>query len=111
MTRGETLLPAIGRRSGVLAAGYDRDMTPCRINVHVQPRAKREEVVALEDGGLRVRVSAPAADGQANDAVVALLAKRLRVPKGSVAIVSGLRSRNKVIEASLTCEELRERLL
>ena len=55
-----------------------------------------------------VRVTAAPEGGKANDAVVALLAKRLRVPKRSVRIVRGHKSRNKQIriEGTLSYQDL-----
>jgi uncharacterized protein len=53
--------------------------------------------VAVRHGKLIVRAAAPALDGRANRAVCRLLAKRLGVPTSSVAILRGLRSRDKVI--------------
>ena len=80
------------------------------INVKVQPRAKRNEV-KVEGGRLRVRVTAPPEGGKANEAVVALLAKNLGVPKGSVAIVRGHRSRDKVVDVDgFTVDEALSRL-
>ena len=46
---------------------------------------------------MRARVTAPPVDGGANEALVALLAKALRVGRGSVSIVRGRSSRNKVV--------------
>jgi uncharacterized protein len=43
-------------------------------------------------------VAAPVVEGRANEALCRLLANRLRVPRSSVAIVRGHRSRHKVIE-------------
>ena len=47
---------------------------------------------------LRVRVQESPVDGQANRALIKLLADRLGVPISAVRIVSGLKSRNKVVE-------------
>ena len=47
---------------------------------------------------LRVRVCESPVDGQANRALIKLLADRLGVPIGAVRIASGLKSRNKVVE-------------
>ena len=41
-----------------------------RFRVKVQARARREEIVGVHDGALRVRVTAPPLEGRANRAVV-----------------------------------------
>ena len=64
----------------------------------VHPRASRNAIKVdgkPPDVKIIVRVTAPPEGGKANDAVVALLAKRLRVPKGSVRIVRGHKSKDK----------------
>ncbi|MCA9847521.1 MAG: DUF167 domain-containing protein, partial [Dehalococcoidia bacterium] len=60
-----------------------------RITIRLSPRASREEIAGERDGAVLVRVTAPPVDGAANEALVKLLAKTLRVPKSAVAIVSG----------------------
>ena len=65
--------------------------------VRVQPRARRDEVVALRDGVLVVRVTAPAIDGRANKALCRFIADRLGVRASAVAVVRGERSRDKVL--------------
>jgi uncharacterized protein (TIGR00251 family) len=69
-----------------------------RIPLRVQPSARTNELVGLRDGVLIVRVSAPAIEGRANESARRLVANRLRLPKSSVRIVRGHRSRDKVIE-------------
>ena len=71
-----------------------------RFRVKVQARARREEVAGAHAGSLRLRVTAPALEGRANDAVRALLAGELRVPRSSIKIVSGERSPQKVVEVA-----------
>jgi uncharacterized protein (TIGR00251 family) len=51
----------------------------------------------MHDGRLVVRVTAPPAEGKANEAVRRLIAKRLGVAKSRVTIVRGARSRDKTI--------------
>ena len=51
----------------------------------------------MSEGVLRARVSAPAVDGAANQALIRLLADELGVPKRSVRLVAGAASRTKLI--------------
>jgi uncharacterized protein (TIGR00251 family) len=79
--------------------------------VRVQPRASRNEVAGERNGRIVIRVTAPPADGRANDAVVALLAKRLGAPKSSVTIVAGRSARNKRVRIDgLTTIDAMQRL-
>ncbi len=77
--------------------------------VRVQPRASRTELAGERDGRLLIRVTAPPADGKANAAVRALLAKRLRVPRGSIRIAAGQTGRDKriTVDGLTTAEALR----
>jgi uncharacterized protein len=68
-----------------------------RIAVRVQPRARRDEIAAVRDGVLLIRVSAPALEGRANRAACRLLADRLGVAPTQVTIVRGEHHRDKVI--------------
>ena len=61
------------------------------------PRAGRSGFGALRDGALLVRLAAAPVDGAANDELIALLARALRIPKRDITIVSGERSRSKRI--------------
>jgi hypothetical protein len=67
------------------------------LNVIVQPRASRNEIVGEQDGALKVRLAAPPVDDAANAELIALLARRLGVRKRDVEILSGARSRRKVV--------------
>ena len=58
--------------------------------MRVTPRSSRDAIEGVDEAGeLRVRVTAPPADGAANAAVARLLAKELGVPKGAVTIAAG----------------------
>ena len=69
-----------------------------RIIVTVIPRARRPYVEPLEDGGLRVAVTAPPHEGRANAAVIAALAEHFHIPRSRVRILRGGTSRRKVVE-------------
>ena len=73
-------------------------MSPsCLLSVHVIPRAKKHAVSGRRGETLVVRLAAPPVDGEANDALVRLLADWLDVPRRQVTLVRGDRSREKVI--------------
>jgi hypothetical protein len=81
------------------------------LTVRVEPRAPRSEVAGWRGSALRVRVTAPPADGEANRAVAALLARTFGVALSSVELVKGARSRDKVFRVSqLSVDDLRARL-
>jgi uncharacterized protein (TIGR00251 family) len=65
------------------------------IRIRVIPRARRTELAGVRSGELLVRLNAPPVDGAANEELVTFLAALLGVPRRSVTVVSGARSRHK----------------
>ena len=81
------------------------------LEIHLQPGARSNEVVSLRDGVLRVRVTAPPLKGQANSALLTLVAELLAIPKNNIAITRVYASRHKVITIhGLSPENLTEKL-
>jgi uncharacterized protein len=66
-------------------------------DVLVTPRASRERIGPLVGERLKIAVTAPPVEGEANAAVVAALARALGVPRASVSIVRGDGSRRKTV--------------
>lgn len=54
----------------------------------------------MEAGRLRIRLTAPPVDGEANTACIALVAKLFHVRKAQIKIVNGSTSRDKLISVS-----------
>lgn len=82
-----------------------------RVRLRVSPGASSTEIVGRHGDGWKVRVTAAAERGRANDAVVRLLAETLRVPRDTVTVVAGRASRDKVVEISgLDAVAVRRRL-
>lgn len=83
-----------------------------RITVRVQPNAKRNEVVRLEeDGILRIKIAATPVKGKANAALLAFLSDILGVNKSHLLIEKGATSRMKVIAIEgLSFDEVRKRI-
>jgi uncharacterized protein len=68
------------------------------LQLHVQPGASRSEFAGRHGERIKVRLAARAIDGKANEALIAFLSHHFNVPKRSVRILSGLKSRQKKVE-------------
>jgi len=85
--------------------------TGLEVPLHVQVRARRDEIAGVHNGALRLRISAPPVDDAANRAIVAFFASLLAIPKSRLQIVSGQKSRDKVLRIEgMTLDELRSRI-
>ena len=75
--------------------------------VRVQPRAARNQVAGLYADALKLRLTAPPVDGEANEACRSFLAGLLKVPRSQVEIVSGHTGRSKMIKVlGISAEKL-----
>ena len=70
-----------------------------KIQVKVKPNSKTDEV-SQEGDSFIIKVKEPPKQGKANQAVIKLVAEHFGVPHSQVRILSGFRSRNKVIEVA-----------
>jgi len=79
--------------------------------VRVQPRTARTAITGMMGDVVKLSLSAPPVDGKANVAVVEFLSEVFSVPRSAVQVVTGERSRNKVVRiAGRTAAELQQRL-
>lgn len=84
----------------------------CAVQVRVVPRAGRTGIAGERDGALLVRLAAAPVDGEANAALVAWLAGRLRLPRRAVRLAAGERARDKRLEIDgLSAAETARRLV
>ena len=67
------------------------------LSCHVQPGAKRTAVAGVYGTALKISLAAPPVDGKANKELCVFLAKKLKLPKSAVTLVSGQTSRDKVV--------------
>jgi uncharacterized protein len=65
------------------------------VEVHVQPRAGRRGLTGRHGDAVRIRVTAPPAEGRANEETARVLADALDVAPGAVTLIHGARSRHK----------------
>jgi hypothetical protein len=70
------------------------------IEVQVQPRSYRDEIIGFQNGRFKIKVTAPPEDGKANEKVREVIAEQFGVSKSRVEIVKGQKSRLKTIKIS-----------
>src|ERR1044072_4779820 len=78
---------------------YGIEPTPSgvTIRVYVAPRSSANKVAGAHNGALKIALTAPPVEGAANKALIEFLARLLGVPKGSIRLLSGETSRNKLV--------------
>ena len=100
--------PSDNRLGAISGPPLDRSAT---LRLRVQPRASREAILGWREDVLRVAVTAPPVEGEANQAVGRLLARVLGVAPSAVSIVRGGHGRDKVVRiAGVTDAAVRARL-
>ena len=83
----------------------------CLLRCYVQPRASRCQIAGLHDGELKVVLTSPPVDGQANAMLCKYFAGLLNLSRQKVTLKSGLASRHKVLSIDgLGAEELEKKL-
>jgi uncharacterized protein (TIGR00251 family) len=84
----------------------------CTVSVRVQPGAKKDAVTGLYGGAVKIALSAPPVDGQANVALIAFVAEKVGLPRARVSLVSGAANRSKVLRVTgRSAAEMRAALL
>ncbi|MGD9809038.1 MAG: DUF167 domain-containing protein [Deferribacterales bacterium] len=81
-----------------------------KLSVYIQPGAKKTEISGEHDGKLKIRVCAPPVEGAANEALVKFISKQLGLSRSKVNIVSGDKSRHKVLEIDMEESEVISKL-
>ncbi len=85
--------------------------TGLELPIHVQVRARHDQIAGVHNGVLKLRISAPPVDDAANRAIIAFFASLLSIPKSRLQVVSGHKSRDKVLRIEgITLNELQSRL-
>jgi len=78
-------------------ANFKVDQESVSFWLKVRPRSGREGLAYDPSGELRLELHAPPSEGEANQACILFFARALRLPQACVAIISGERSRRKLI--------------
>ncbi|MBP9642399.1 MAG: YggU family protein [Budvicia sp.] len=67
------------------------------LRLYIQPKASRDQIVGLHGEELKVAITAPPVDGQANAHLIKFLAKQFKVAKGMIVIEKGELGRHKQV--------------
>ncbi len=79
------------------------------ITLRVAPKSAQDAVAGWHGDALKVKVRAAPENGRANEAVIAVLAKALGLPRNAVVIESGQTSRNKRVRVTgISAEAVRQ---
>ena len=68
-----------------------------KLDLLIQPKASRDQIQGLHGDELKIAITAPPVDGQANSHLIKYLAKQFKVAKGQIQIVRGELGRHKSV--------------
>ena len=78
-------------------AAVEQQGADLRLRIFLQPKASKDQIIGLHDGELKIAITAPPIDGQANAHLLKFLSKQFKVPKSSIQIEKGELSRHKQV--------------
>ena len=67
----------------------------CTLSVRVHPGARKNGITGTHAGAVKIALTTPPTDGRANEALIALLAELLRLPRARITLLTGATSRTK----------------
>jgi hypothetical protein len=80
--------------------------------IRVQPKSSKNEILGIVGEEMKIKLTAPPVEGEANKECIKFLARELGISKSSIRIIGGERSRNKVLRITgITKKEIEDRLL
>jgi uncharacterized protein (TIGR00251 family) len=77
------------------------------IHIRVEPRSSRSGITGTYGNGLKVKLSSPPVEGKANAELIEILAKEFKIRKKDIEILSGKKSKNKIVRLC-GIEDMRE---
>jgi uncharacterized protein (TIGR00251 family) len=80
-------------------------------SAYILPRSSQNKISGLHDKALKIKLTSPPVDGEANKMLIKFLAKTLKITPASIFIASGATGRNKSISIeNINEEQLKEKL-
>ncbi len=80
------------------------------LKVYIQPGSSLDQICGLFDGRLKIKISSPPVDGEANENIVEFLACFFEIKKSEIEIIRGVQSRKKDILILSSEERIRKKL-
>ncbi|MBW8184409.1 DUF167 family protein YggU [Shewanella nanhaiensis] len=68
------------------------------LNLYIQPKASRDQIVGVHGEELKIAITAPPVDGKANAHLIKYLSKAFKAPKGDIIILKGEQGRHKQVK-------------
>ena len=68
-----------------------------RLRIFLQPKASKDYIAGIHDDELKITITAPPIDGQANAHLLKFLSKSFKVPKSTIILEKGELSRHKQV--------------
>ncbi len=83
------------------------------LSIYLQPGAKKSAVSGMHDRYIKIKVNLPPVDGKANEALILFLSEFLKIPKSSIKIIAGEKSRIKKLSivTSMNESEIKNKLM
>lgn len=67
-------------------------------SVRVQPRSSKNEICGIYGDAVKIKLTSPPVEGEANKGLIEFLSKALDISKGQIEIIGGHKSKNKLIK-------------
>lgn len=81
-----------------------------KISVRIIPNSSKCEISEPINNSLKIKLDVPPIEGKANEKCIKFLSKILNVPKTSIKILSGEKSKNKVIYIKGNADEIIDKI-
>nr|CAG8550681.1 4255_t:CDS:2 [Entrophospora candida]CAG8554023.1 7764_t:CDS:2 [Entrophospora candida] len=69
-----------------------------KMNLLIKPGAKESRVTNISEVHVGLQIAAPPRDGEANKEVISFLSEILRIRKSDISLISGMKSRDKIVK-------------
>lgn len=79
---------------------YRQECNVWILRLYIQPGAKQNAIIGLIQGELKVKLHVPPIEGRANVALIKFLAELFKVPRSSIVLKSGEKTRHKTVAIS-----------